>query len=92
MQTYKLIIILAIALAMQQCSYSQTASNNDKSAKMENDINKKQTPSKDGNPIYSNTDTTKVNLSEAEWQKLLPKDVYYIARQKGTERPWTSKY
>ncbi len=44
------------------------------------------------NPVYSNTGTAKVNISEEEWKKILPSDVYYIARQKGTERPWTSKY
>jgi peptide-methionine (R)-S-oxide reductase len=31
-------------------------------------------------------------MSEDEWKKILPKDVYNIARLKGTERPWTSKY
>ena len=53
---------------------------------MENTINKP------GNPYYSNTDTTKLNVSDAEWKKVLPADVYQIARQKGTERPWTSKF
>ncbi|MFL5787669.1 MAG: peptide-methionine (R)-S-oxide reductase MsrB [Flavisolibacter sp.] len=42
------------------------------------------------NPVYSNTDTTKVNMTEEEWKKILPSDVYHIARQKGTERPWSS--
>ena len=42
------------------------------------------------NPIYSKKDTTAVTISEAEWKKILPEEVYYIARQKGTERPWTS--
>ena len=42
------------------------------------------------NPVYSNTDTNQVNLSEEDWKKILPADVYYIARQKGTERPWSS--
>ena len=42
------------------------------------------------NPVYSNTDSTKVNLSEAEWKKILPADVYNVARQKGTERAWSS--
>ena len=42
------------------------------------------------NPVYSHSDTSKVNLSEDEWKKILPEDVYYIARQKGTERPWSS--
>jgi peptide methionine sulfoxide reductase MsrB len=31
-------------------------------------------------------------LSDDEWKKLLPSDVYYVARQKGTERPNTSEY
>jgi peptide-methionine (R)-S-oxide reductase len=44
------------------------------------------------NPVYSRTDTAGVTLSNEEWQKILPEDIYYIARQKGTERPWTSKF
>ena len=44
------------------------------------------------NPVYSNTDKSKVNLTEDEWKKILSSDVYNIARQKGTERPWTSKF
>jgi peptide-methionine (R)-S-oxide reductase len=44
------------------------------------------------NPVYSTADTSKVVLSEEEWKKILPQDVYYIARMKGTERPWLSKY
>ena len=47
---------------------------------------------KKNNPVYSNTDTSKVTMTEEEWKKALPEDVYYIARQKGTERPWTSKF
>ena len=44
------------------------------------------------NPVYSRTDSSKVNIAEEEWKKILPADVFAIARQKGTERPWTSKY
>ncbi|EFJ39171.1 hypothetical protein VOLCADRAFT_71758, partial [Volvox carteri f. nagariensis] len=44
------------------------------------------------NPVYSRTDKSKVNLKEEEWKKILSPDVYYIARQKGTERAWTSKF
>jgi peptide-methionine (R)-S-oxide reductase len=44
------------------------------------------------NPVYSRTDTSSVQLSEEEWKKILTTDVYYIARQKGTERPWTSRF
>ncbi len=41
-------------------------------------------------PVYSNTDSTKVMVSDNEWQKILPADVYQVARQKGTERPYSS--
>lgn len=44
------------------------------------------------NPVYSHTDSSKVVMSDEEWQKILSKDVYHIARQKGTERPWSSKF
>lgn len=47
---------------------------------------------KENNPVYSRTDSVKVNLTDEQWKKILPADVYQIARQKGTERPWTSKF
>ena len=42
--------------------------------------------------VYSNTDTNKVTLSNDEWKKRLTPEVYHVAREKGTERPWTSKF
>jgi peptide-methionine (R)-S-oxide reductase len=50
------------------------------------------TVKKAASPVYSRNDTSKVDLSNDEWKKLLPKDVYDVARLKGTERPWTSKF
>ena len=44
------------------------------------------------NPLYSRTDLSKLNVSDEEWRKILPADIYAIAREKGTERPWTSKF
>ncbi len=37
-------------------------------------------------------DSSLANKSDAEYKKLLPADVYFVARQKGTERPFTSKF
>ncbi|MEY2918052.1 MAG: peptide-methionine (R)-S-oxide reductase [Bacteroidota bacterium] len=48
--------------------------------------------SKKSNPVFSTTDTEKVTISNDEWKKILPKDVYEIAREKGTERAFTGKY
>lgn len=83
MNIYKTILALVLVALLQQCSWSQNKPNN--SMKMDS-TNKK------NNPIYSNTDTSKVQMSEEEWKKILPKDIYNIAREKGTERPWTSKF
>src|SRR5438309_1258098 len=76
-------ILLVFALPLQQCSYSQSSSTNQ--------IKKMETEKK-SNPVYSKTDTSKVNLTEEEWKKILPTEVYSIARQKGTERPGSGKF
>jgi peptide-methionine (R)-S-oxide reductase len=54
--------------------------------------NPSETMPSSNNPVYSRTDSTKLTLSEAEWKQILPPDVYEIARQKGTERPFTGIY
>ncbi|ANI89674.1 peptide-methionine (R)-S-oxide reductase [Arachidicoccus ginsenosidimutans] len=41
---------------------------------------------------YSHTDTSKIDVDDNELKKMLPANVYYVARQKGTERPFTSKF
>jgi len=73
-----LVIILATALSTG--CYSQT----DKTISMDS--------SAKNNPAYSKTDSNKVNLTEQEWKKILSPEVYQVAREKGTERPWSSKY
>ena len=47
------------------------------------------TISKPENPYYSNIDTTKLNVSDAEWKKILPPDLYAVAREADTERAFT---
>lgn len=68
-----------MALALQSCSQAQTTK------KLTMSDNKK-------NPVYSNSDSSKVELSNDEWKKILSPEVFYIARQKGTERPFTSRF
>ena len=80
----RLILLVVTTGLLQQCSYSQNNNSTTNTAKMDT--------TKKNNPVYSTTDTSKVNVSEEEWKKILPSDVFYIARQKGTERPWTSKF
>ena len=44
------------------------------------------------NPYFSRTDRTKLNVSNAEWKKILDPELYAIAREAATERPFTGKY
>lgn len=73
------IILFGLLSGVISCGYSQT----------------KKEPTMEDKKIthpatYSRTDTTPVNISNEEWKKILPPQVYEIARLKGTERAWTS--
>ena len=84
-QIFLYFAILLLATFLQQCTYSQSTDNPKKTV-----MNNSKKDS--ANPVYSRIDTSKVNLSNEEWKKVLPDDVYYIARMKGTERPGTSPF
>lgn len=45
-----------------------------------------------GNPYYSRTDTNRLNVSNATWKRILPSDLYAVAREANTERAFTGKY
>lgn len=53
---------------------------------------KKGTTMNSNNPYYSRTDSKKLNVSNEEWKKILSKEVYEIARNKGTEYAFSGKY
>jgi peptide-methionine (R)-S-oxide reductase len=44
------------------------------------------------NPYYSRTSSSHLEVSNDEWKKILPADVYHIAREKGTEWAFSGKY
>ena len=44
------------------------------------------------NPYYSNTDTAKLNVSNAVWKKILPPELYAVAREAATQAAFTGKY
>jgi peptide-methionine (R)-S-oxide reductase len=94
MKKYELLhakIMLAVCsllfLALSACG--QTKSNDKSSAKATQNGAQIEKPN---NPYYSNTDTSKLVLSDAEWEKILPEDVYEVSRHSDTERPFTGKY
>ena len=80
----KFVYILLLASLMQQCSYSQQKESKSSNTKSMDNTKK--------HPGYSTSDTGKLVLSEEKWKEILPGEIYQIARQKGTERPWTSKF
>jgi peptide-methionine (R)-S-oxide reductase len=44
------------------------------------------------NAYYSRTDTTHLDVSNTEWKKILSPELYAVAREAGTERPFAGKY
>lgn len=46
----------------------------------------------ENNPYYSNTDTARLNVSNAEWKKILPSELYAVAREAATQPAFTGKY
>lgn len=47
---------------------------------------------KSQNPYFAKNDKVKLAVKDSEWKNILAPEVYHIAREKGTERPWTSKF
>lgn len=43
-------------------------------------------------PYYSRTDTARLALPDSVWKKVLSAEVYDVARQGKTERPFTGRY
>jgi peptide-methionine (R)-S-oxide reductase len=81
----KIVIILSMVAALSFSACGQSRNANQSSLNMN-------TISKPENPYYSHTDTTKLNLSDAEWKKILPKELYEVSRHAATEQPFTGKY
>ena len=75
-----LITLLILSTVLSSCSSQQ------------NQTKKESMETKESNPVYSHNDSSKVNIADTEWKKVLPADVYNIAREKGTERAFTGKF
>ena len=77
-------VIILTTLTLLSCRNTPAAQNNN--SKAMKDIEHP------ANPYYSRTDTTVLNITDDEWKKVLPDDIYEVARNKDTERPFTGKY
>lgn len=47
---------------------------------------------KQNNPYYSRTDTAKLQVTDEDWKRILPEELFQVARKKATERAFTGKY
>jgi peptide-methionine (R)-S-oxide reductase len=76
-----LIIALTSMVFSPACSQNKTTERtNQPSQKM------------DKNPYYSRIDTSHLTVSNVEWKKVLPNNVYEISREAQTEYAFTGKY
>jgi peptide methionine sulfoxide reductase msrA/msrB len=78
----KYALLLLTMFTLNACGQS-TNKKSTKEKSMQNVINKPE------NPYYSNTDTKKLNVSNEEWKKILPANLYAVAREADTERAFT---
>jgi len=82
------IVVLLASVCMYGCSFAQkTPVANKPQANINTSGMENKTSS-----VYNREDTSKVKLSNEEWKKVLDPETFYIARMKGTERPWTSRF
>jgi peptide-methionine (R)-S-oxide reductase len=78
------VIILSFFLSCFMCACAQKKPMETKGKKTAKNLKK------DSFMQTNNNDSAFVPKTEAEYKAILPSEIYYVARQKGTERPWTS--
>ena len=85
-QMKKLVFLILMILFLQQCAQKKVDLTKQPQQKtMEDNTHR-------NNPYYSRTDKTKLTVSNEEWKKILPAEVYAISREANTEYPFTGKY
>jgi peptide-methionine (R)-S-oxide reductase len=71
-------------------SFSACAQGNKKASSTKN--NKMENPQPTQNPYYNPNNKETTVVPDSVWQKVLSPEVYYVSREKGTERPFTSPF
>jgi methionine-R-sulfoxide reductase len=79
-------LFLLPLMLFQACGQTVTKKTESKTnSLMENKMNTSE------NPYYSRTSQEKLTVSDAEWKKILPENLYQVARKADTERAFTCK-
>jgi peptide-methionine (R)-S-oxide reductase len=82
---YSIIAILTLSLTYSACQKKSEQAAKETTTTMTDSTHT-------SNPYYSRTDTTKLDIPDSEWKKVLPDSVFQIARNKGTEYAFSGKY
>jgi peptide methionine sulfoxide reductase msrA/msrB len=79
---YKFILSFLVALSFSSCAQTskKNVTSNENSGGVANTT------------VLDTNWTERVVKTDAEWKKILTKEQYYIAREQGTERPFTSEH
>jgi peptide methionine sulfoxide reductase msrA/msrB len=85
MKTIKILNLILLLNCFAFTACGQKTETKLETTKMENKFSKPE------NPYYSNTDTKKLTISDAEWKKVLSPDLYAVSRNADTERAFTGK-
>jgi peptide-methionine (R)-S-oxide reductase len=83
MKTKPLFLLLLLIFTFQACGQN---------SELKNKAMAETKQLKPENPYYSHSNTKKLDLTDAEWKKILPEDLYLVSRKADTERPFTGKY
>lgn len=81
-------VLFTLAMISLNCQSQKNNLDSSMGNQKSSDLN----PQHINNPYYSRTDTTVLNVSDAEWKKALPANVYEVARNKDTERAFSGKF
>ena len=79
-------IAICVFLSLTACSQNPKRASGKSASVAQTDKTKQK------NPYYSRTSTQKLNLTDEQWKKVLPEDLYEVSRHADTERPFTGKY
>ncbi len=83
--------MLHLGLLTSLFMFSACAQNGNQNKESKNKETMKNEIKKTNNPYYSRTSTKKIEVSNAEWKKILAPDLYLVAREANTETAFTGK-
>lgn len=85
-----MVFIFVLLMCVSFSSNAQIKATKNKNSTIEKQTTQKEVKKME-NPYYSRTSKEKVTITDTEWKKVLPGDLYATARKGDTERAFTGK-